>query len=42
LKLNQIVFKQGDPANNVYLIKEGEFDVIRTIKNAGRKYDELE
>jgi CRP-like cAMP-binding protein len=29
---NQTVYNQGEPSSNIYIVKEGEFEVTRTRK----------
>ena len=36
--MNQIIYKQGDPVTNVYVVSEGTFEVVRT--NVLKKEDD--
>jgi len=33
MQRNQIVYRQNEEANKIYIVKEGEFEVSRTTKN---------
>ena len=37
---NQVLFRQGDLADRVYIIKEGQFEISRQIKERSKHYNE--